>query len=254
VFEGFDAKPVPIFRHESKKWQPPPTEIDNFGAMLVNEIRAHWANDPETLPTGLDTVVLDLGGVLYHIYMERTYAAFAELLLQSGQPLERLKAELPPDLVPRYETGRIDTPQFLAELRQAAGLQATDAQMTAAWNALLGGMMDGRDAVLEKLAARYRLGLLSNINPLHYDALADELAPYLRHFNGVYMSHHIGRRKPEVSTFAFVCKALGADPARTLFVDDTLEHLFGAQQAGLAAWHCTGEAEFSRLVGHLLAS
>ena len=53
----------------------------------------------------------------------------------------------------------------------------------------------------------------------------------------MYFSHDLGLRKPNSEIFEFVLKEQGLDPARTLFIDDTEQHIFGAQQVGIQTYH-----------------
>ena len=45
-------------------------------------------------------------------------------------------------------------------------------------------------------------------------------------------------RKPDPAAFLAICKGHGISPERTLFIDDSKQHVNGAAQAGLEAyWH-----------------
>jgi len=40
-------------------------------------------------------------------------------------------------------------------------------------------------------------------------------------------------RKPDASTFQEVCRIHDLSPSKTLFIDDSIQHIHGAQEAGL---------------------
>jgi len=106
--------------------------------------------------------------------------------------------------------------------------------------------------VLQRLKdAGYRIFLLSNINTIHlrdvYDILklqhGLEPADFDAIFERAYYSHLIGRRKPDVETFHFVCEDARIDCAETLFIDDNAQNVLGAQRAGLLSYlHATNSS------------
>jgi len=113
----------------------------------------------------------------------------------------------------------------------------------ACWNAMLGRIPPERIALLQALRARYRLLLLSNTNAIHVPAFEriiaehNGIADFRALFDGAYYSCEIGLRKPDAEAFHHVLGRHGADPARTLFVDDSIQHVVGARAAGLRAEH-----------------
>jgi putative hydrolase of the HAD superfamily len=44
-------------------------------------------------------------------------------------------------------------------------------------------------------------------------------------------------KKPHPETFLHVCERHGLNPSRTLFLDDSIQHVEGAHRAGLHAHH-----------------
>lgn len=55
-------------------------------------------------------------------------------------------------------------------------------------------------------------------------------------FSKVYLSHHLGMRKPDAGIFEFVLKDSGIDPKETVFIDDSPQHVEGARKAGISSW------------------
>jgi putative hydrolase of the HAD superfamily len=47
----------------------------------------------------------------------------------------------------------------------------------------------------------------------------------------------MGLRKPNPEIFSRVCDEQGLNPATTVFIDDTLQHVEGAASIGLQALH-----------------
>lgn len=92
---------------------------------------------------------------------------------------------------------------------------------------------------LVRLSANHRIFLLSNTNEIHMtwfknyvDQLFGENA-FFGLFEEAYLSHEIGMRKPQKETFQFVIDQNKLHPSKTLFIDDSPQHLVGAEKVGL---------------------
>ena len=84
---------------------------------------------------------------------------------------------------------------------------------------------------------------MSNTNAIHVPAferiIAEDngIADFKALFDGAYYSCEMGLRKPDAEAFHHVLSRHGAEPARTLFIDDSIQHVLGARAAGLRADH-----------------
>ena len=52
-------------------------------------------------------------------------------------------------------------------------------------------------------------------------------------FSKVYLSHEIGMRKPDISTFEWVIKDANISARETLFIEDSIQHIENAQKVGI---------------------
>ncbi len=94
--------------------------------------------------------------------------------------------------------------------------------------------------VLETLAGRYRLGIVSNFyGNLEAVCESSGLAPL---FGVMADSHRVGAKKPDPSIFRAALDALGAAPETTLFVGDSIRDREGARRAGLSFVWITHES------------
>lgn len=87
--------------------------------------------------------------------------------------------------------------------------------------------------ILERLARRYRLGVVSNF----YGNLATvcDNAQVRRYFGVIVDSTRVGLRKPDRRIFMTAVEALGIEPGRALMVGDSLARdMAGARAAGMA--------------------
>jgi glucose-1-phosphatase len=188
-----------------------------------------------------DTILLDLGGVLIDVDYGGSARAFAAL----GYPdLEGLYTKArQADVFDRFETGELSPEGFRDAMRALVGTGLGDAEIDACWNAMLGTLPAERVELVHRLKERYQVLLLSNTNAIHVPAfeaivLRDlGIARFKELFHGAYYSCELGMRKPNAEIFRHVLALHGADPARSLFIDDSIQHVHGARQAGLHAEH-----------------
>jgi HAD superfamily hydrolase (TIGR01509 family) len=88
-----------------------------------------------------------------------------------------------------------------------------------------------REAVAA-LAARYPLGVASS-SPRELVETALRVSGMTKHFSIVVSSDEVLRGKPEPDVYLEACKRLGADPWRTVAVEDSTNGIRAAAAAGL---------------------
>lgn len=189
----------------------------------------------------IDTVLLDLGGVLIDVDYQRTAAAFNELGFAG---FETIYSKAQQDhLFDGFETGELSPDAFRDRIIALQGGAITPAQVDACWNAMLGRVPPERITLVRRLKERYRVLLLSNTNAIHVPAFEriiaehNGIADFRALFDGAYYSCGIGSRKPDAAAFHHVLARHGAAADHTLFIDDSIQHVEGARRAGLQAEH-----------------
>jgi glucose-1-phosphatase len=98
--------------------------------------------------------------------------------------------------------------------------------------------------MLERLAKKYTLYVLSNTNQTHIDWVHEDLkknhhiSEYeQRFFTKVYYSHEIHLRKPDVEIYEYVLQNANLNAAETLFIDDNYDNVQAAQSIGIQVIH-----------------
>lgn len=197
-----------------------------------------WAWEPELLAEGHDAGLRAIGREPVPAFTERFRAGYLPLLRAPGTLEE------------------VEYPALLRRLLGEEGIEVTDAELLrfleaehAAWQpARL--LASTTHALLEALRDRgLGVGLVSNaFDPpelLHRDLEQMDVAKRL---DVAVFSSEVGRRKPHAAIFQRALDALGADPAETLFVGDTLAtDIAGAAALGMhtcqALWFRADEDE-----------
>jgi glucose-1-phosphatase len=188
---------------------------------------------------GVRNIIFDLGGVIINLDNRRTEEAFTALGVKNFR--EYFGHGFAASFFSDYETGKISDQEFIARVRQLTGLsQVSDQVIIDSWNALLLDFPPERIQLLKELRKTYRLFLFSNTNALHHAALRriwttsfGGAASLDDHFEKSYYSHLMGMRKPNPESFDIILKENKLNGQETLFVDDAIVNVEGAEQAGL---------------------
>ena len=198
--------------------------------------------------TPVKNIIFDLGGVLINLNYQLTRKAFEDLGVANFNDLYTQHHANP--LFEQLEVGAIDPDKFYNQLREATGLTLNNSQIETAWNAMLLDFPIERLAWLDQIKNKYNIYLFSNTNAIHYKAFTRIYAqtaplvglnPNFNHFfKTAYYSHTLKQRKPEVAAFEAVLQDSGLDAAQTLFIDDTISNIQGAQKAGLQTLFLNG--------------
>ncbi len=185
----------------------------------------------------IKNIIFDLGGVIINIDYHKTIKAFEKLGIKNAETLYSQHKQN--DLFDLLETGKISPSEFYDRLREITGTNATNQQLEKAWNAMLLDFPEGITDTLKKAKAKYKTFLLSNTNEIHYRNYTKHLKKQFgtdnlgELFDKQYLSHRIGLRKPHKEAFELILKENNLNPAETLFIDDSIQHIEGAGKVGL---------------------
>lgn len=193
-----------------------------------------------------DVVLFDLGGVLVRL------DGVPDMQTMSGiageEELWRRWLACP--WVRCFEQGRCSPDEFAVGVVDEWGLDVPPDVFLERFRRWPVGLIDGADALVTEVAARCRVGCLSNTNELHWDVLSSRwgLGDL---FEEVFLSFRLDLVKPDPEVFAHVAGALGLSPERILFLDDNAVNVERARSVGLAGAVVRGTTEArAALVDH----
>ncbi len=189
----------------------------------------------------IDNIIFDFGGVLFDIDYDAPVRAFSEL---GGKGFDSIYTQAAQsDLFNRLETGTISNADFYHEIRKALGMNHSDEILEKAWNSILTGIPKGRIDLIHQLKSQFNTYLFSNTNAIHveeFEKMVDAemgLDYFYGAFKKVHYSNVLGFKKPYPDSFLKYCDLESLEPAKTLFIDDSIQHVEGAEKAGLMAFH-----------------
>lgn len=186
-------------------------------------------------------IIFDLGGVILNIDNKLTEAAFIKLGVKDFH--EIFGHGHAASFVRDYEIGKITDEQFVNELKKLVEPSVSENEILSAWNIMLLDFPPERIRLLHDLKKHYRLFLFSNTNALHVIELKKRYRAAFNnnelddHFEKAYYSQILGMRKPDIEPFLKIIKENNLQPQETLFVDDALINVEGANAAGLKGYY-----------------
>jgi len=183
-------------------------------------------------------IIFDLGGVILNIDYQKTISAFKTIGVSNFDELYTQAKQN--NVFDDFEIGKLSENEFRNYIRSVAKVDLTNEQIDFAWNAMLLDLPKSRVGLLKQLGEKYPIYLYSNTNSIHLKAFREIIAKAYENeflledlFIKTYYSHELGMRKPNRSGFEKICDENNLDSQSTLFIDDSEQHVLGANEVGL---------------------
>src|SRR5690242_1791631 len=187
-------------------------------------------------------VIFDLGKVLVPFDFMRGYEALAP---HCPYPVAEIRSRIAATrLVEPLEKGLIAPRDFVNQLAQALDLRIEYEEFCRIWSCIFTGQLIP-DAVLESLASRYRLLLLSNTNAIHFQMIRANY-PMLRHFHDLILSYEVHSMKPEPEIFQAAIARAGCLPQECFYTDDIALFVEAARRQAIDAVQFESPAQIER--------
>jgi len=200
-----------------------------------------------------DAVIFDLGGVLWNISYQATANAFINLGFTDFKNWYSQANQK--ELFNKLETGKISENDFYAEVRKVSGLNLKNKEIENAWNSMLLDLPVERIDLISAIAKKKSIFLLSNTNEIHLKKIEQLLQKnatnwdsFCRIFTKVYLSCRVGMRKPNEDIFLKVINDNNLIPTKTLFIEDSIQHIKTANKIGIQTLFLQPNAENQKTI------
>ena len=187
-------------------------------------------------------IYFDLGNVLLHFSHPRMCQQMAHLW--SIDPKQMWAVAFESDVMERHESGKLDGPAVFELLCQRFGSRPDYDEFSLAASHIFTLNVSMMPILGHLSHAGYRLGLLSNINDLHWQFICHShyaLIPSV--FDVLALSFEIGAVKPSPHIFESAAQLAGVAPDEIFYTDDIAGHIAGAKQVGFDAVQYTSTPE-----------
>jgi glucose-1-phosphatase len=189
------------------------------------------------IPNHTKAILLDLGGVLLQLDLQKTFDAFAQLGFQHFE--KQFDSYSGSPFIEDFEEGKISNEMFITEVKKRCSPNTSTTAILDAWNAMLGDFPVPIFELLQQLKKDYKLFLYSNTNALHVAYLNQ----YYQHrfgesgiamlFDKIYYSHILGIRKPHKEGYIQIMEEQHVQPNELFYIDDGSMHIATAKSLGI---------------------
>lgn len=195
-------------------------------------------------------IIFDLGGVIINLDEQKTIRAFAQLSSLPEDTIE--KSILQFKEYHLFEKGLIPPDQFRNALRDKFQIEASDDEIDQCMNAMLLDIPVQRIKLIKSLNQQ-AIFLLSNTNQIHYTRFNQIFTATTGEenlndcFKKAYYSHLVKMRKPDREIYECILRENDLQATETLFLDDNLTNLEGAQSIGISTFHVKHPSQLFQL-------
>ena len=181
--------------------------------------------------TTYKAIIFDLGKVVFDLSFDRVLQYWANA---SGKKFTDIQSKFQFDSIfDQFEKNEIAPHQFRKEISDRLSIELSDDEFDKGWCNLYLDTYVGIDDLLSDLKRKYKLVALTNTNAIHSKVWQTKYADTLKYFERIFSSHEIGERKPDAKTFQIVLDYLQTAPQQTVFLDDNIDNIKGAERLGI---------------------
>ena len=135
----------------------------------------------------------------------------------------------------RFDCGEVSPIEFFQSLKESLQLSLSFEEFTPIWNDIFIENQEVSETILS-LKGKWRLGLLSNTDPLHFEYILSKF-PIIWAFDKWILSYKEGFKKPNVQIYQRAIEWASVEPRKILFIDDIKGHVEVAISLGMQGIH-----------------
>ena len=191
----------------------------------------------------IKAVIFDLGRVLIDVDLTRgIFKHFKDIKSEDDLTImERLFCD---PLYINFGTGKITPRQFYNGICEKTGLHIDYDTFIDEWCDVF-NPMDGIKEIFLEVSKRFPVGLLSDVDSVHWNYLKNKLS-FLKIFKKPTLSFEIGLLKPNPGCYSIAANNVGQPVENCLFIDDRIDNVKGALNAGMKAVQFKGTAHLRK--------
>jgi len=181
-------------------------------------------------------VVFDFGNVICSFDVGRF---IQNLVTATGKPPEELKEAIRNSipLIRDFESGLVSSEEFIAAMNRAAGVRLSAEDFGRAYCEIFTPIPETIQ-LIRTLKGRYRLGLLSNTNAVHFECAIRPVEVFPL-FDAVTLSFEVKAMKPARGIYEDALTKLDLPAEEGVYIDDLKENIEAAARLGFRAIHYT---------------
>jgi len=187
----------------------------------------------------IEVILYDLGNVI----LPFNHYQIAEKLCRYSQKKEHRDPQkifsylfdFQKGITNRFDGGHVSPQEFFQTIKEHLGLSISFDEFLPIWNDIFVEDQEVSQVILSQ-KGRWRLGLLSNTDPLHFNYILSKFS-IMRAFDKWILSYEVGFKKPAVEIFQTAIAWASVEPEKILFIDDMKKHVEVAISLGMQGIH-----------------
>ena len=196
----------------------------------------------------IEVILFDLGNVI----LPFNNFQIAEKLCRFSQKEEFQKPEkvfsylfdLQEGVINPFDMGKVSPQEFFQSVRNHLGLSITFEQFIPIWTDIFVEDQEVSE-IIRSLKGKWRLGLLSNTDPLHFRYIVSTF-PIVSALEKWILSYEVGFKKPDAQIFQKAIEWASVEPQKILFIDDTKGHVGASISLGMQGIHFISAAKLRK--------
>lgn len=187
----------------------------------------------------IEVILFDLGNVIlpFNNYQiaEKLSKFSQKKEFQNPKEIFPYLFDLEEGVINNFDVGKVSPVEFFQSLKEFFHLSLSFEEFVPIWTDIF---VENQEVskIIRSLEGRWRLGLLSNTDPLHFNYVLSKF-PIMRTFNRWILSYEVGFKKPAVQIFQKAIEWASVEPRRILFIDDIKKHVEVAISLGMQGIH-----------------
>jgi len=183
----------------------------------------------------IEVIFFDLGNVILpfnHYQIAEKLSPFVQKKdFQDPRKIFTYIFDLKDGAINPFDAGELSPKEFFQSLKESLQLSISFEAFALIWNEIF---VEDREVsqIIRSLKGKWRLGLLSNTDPLHFNYVVSTF-PIVSTLEKWILSYEVGFKKPDAQIFQRATEWASVEPEKILFIDDTKGHVQAAISLGM---------------------
>jgi HAD superfamily hydrolase (TIGR01509 family) len=178
----------------------------------------------------IKAIIFDMGRVLVDLDISKGFFALFINDFSKGVD-EAVQQVLNNSVFQKYNQGLLTPAEFYENLKNIYKVDISFDDFAIKWCSIF-SVMPGMRELIEQLSGKYRLGLLSDTDPLHWKFL-NENYEILKFFKNPVLSFQAKKTKSSAEIFLLAAKSVQAAPEECVYIDDLPANVSVANKIGM---------------------
>ena len=183
----------------------------------------------------IEVIFFDLGNVIlpFNNYQiaEKLCRFSQKREFQDPEKIFSYLFDLEKGVINDFDMGRVSPSEFFQSIKKYLGLSIAFEKFIPIWTDIFIENQEVSEIILS-LKGKWRLGLLSNTDPLHFQYIVSTF-PIVSTLEKWILSYEVGFKKPDARIFQRAMEWASVEPEKILFIDDTKGHVEAAISLGM---------------------